>query len=475
MRIKHSDIAIDENNPFLNCKLGREKYAEVLTNIVSSYSDGFVLAINNKWGTGKTTFVKMWQKNLEIKGFQTVYFNAWENDFENNPLTALIGELKLLITNGKDKTGKEKFQNVLKKGSLITKHVAPALIKALLDKHIDTDGLKETLVALSKGLSDVFEKEVEDYAERKENIKEFRKSLSEFIAETVKKKPLIFIVDELDRCRPNYAVSILEQIKHLFSIPNIVFVLSIDKEQLGNAVRGVYGSDRIDSDEYLRRFIDVEYSLPDPPSDIFYQYLYEYFKFDEFFLFGDRGQHLEHRGDKELFLNICNVLFSNNDISLRLQEKMFSLARTALRSYTSLTYVIPELFFLLIYIKLIEEKLYNDLKKKKLSINQVQERFHSIINHIINSENEKRLMRLEAFLLNSYFIHKEGRRYYHMKFSHLEDENKDDEKISLTTIINQKENDFFLNMFEHIRMSNLGSVGLHLIIDRIDLLVNLRD
>ena len=48
MRIKHSEIAIDENNPFLNCKLDREKYAEVLTNIASSYSDGFVLAINNK-------------------------------------------------------------------------------------------------------------------------------------------------------------------------------------------------------------------------------------------------------------------------------------------------------------------------------------------------------------------------------------------------------------------------------------------
>ena len=61
MKIKHLDLTadIDKDNPFNNCKLDRKKYAEVLTNIVSSYSDGFVLAINNKWGTGKTTFVKM--------------------------------------------------------------------------------------------------------------------------------------------------------------------------------------------------------------------------------------------------------------------------------------------------------------------------------------------------------------------------------------------------------------------------------
>ncbi|MBK9250288.1 MAG: hypothetical protein IPM69_19805 [Ignavibacteria bacterium] len=71
MRIKHKDIDIPKETPFLNCKLGREKYAKVLTNIVDTYSDGFVLAINNEWGTGKTTFVKMWQQYLVLNNFKT--------------------------------------------------------------------------------------------------------------------------------------------------------------------------------------------------------------------------------------------------------------------------------------------------------------------------------------------------------------------------------------------------------------------
>src|SRR5690606_19586965 len=78
-----------------------------------------------------------------------------------------------------------------------------------------------------------------------------------------------------DRCRPNYSVKVLECIKHLFSIPNILFVLSIDKMQLQHAINGFYGSDNFDSEEYLRRFIDLEYSLPRPSTDRFITSLYK--------------------------------------------------------------------------------------------------------------------------------------------------------------------------------------------------------
>ena len=80
--IKHYELEIDPDNPFYNCQLDRKKYANVLLDIVSTYNEGFVLAINNKWGTGKTTFIKMWEQELKKNGFQTVMFNAWENDFE---------------------------------------------------------------------------------------------------------------------------------------------------------------------------------------------------------------------------------------------------------------------------------------------------------------------------------------------------------------------------------------------------------
>ena len=74
--------------------------------------------------------------------------------------------------------------------------------------------------------------------------------------------------DELDRCRPSYAVEFLEVAKHLFSVDRIVFVLAVNLDQLAHSVRALYGSD-FDAKGYLRRFVDVDFYLPDPDRDAF--------------------------------------------------------------------------------------------------------------------------------------------------------------------------------------------------------------
>lgn len=98
MNCKLGKLEIPADQPFLNCKLGREKYAEVLKAIITTYKKGFVLAIDGKWGTGKTTFVEMWKAYLELDKFHTLYFNAWENDFISDPLVGLIGELTKIVS-----------------------------------------------------------------------------------------------------------------------------------------------------------------------------------------------------------------------------------------------------------------------------------------------------------------------------------------------------------------------------------------
>ena len=279
MEIKHNDIEISETDPFANCKLGRRSYAKVLTSIVDSFTDGFVLAINNEWGTGKTTFVKMWEQSLKNSGHKTLYFNAWENDFESNPLVAIMSELKSLNPNKNDET----YKSLLKKGSLITKSILPLVAKAIASKYIDSDILLDGIEKITESAADILEEEIDEYAAKKKGLIEFRSELKKYVENNNNSQPLIFIVDELDRCNPKYSVEVLEQIKHFFNVPGIVFVLSIDKKQLGNAVRGFYGSDLINADEYLRRFIDLEYILPSPSENLFSEYLYNYFKFDAFF------------------------------------------------------------------------------------------------------------------------------------------------------------------------------------------------
>ena len=104
------------------------------------------------------------------------------------------------------------------------------------------------------------------YIEAKEAISSFKNALantSEKLSEKHSGKPLIVAIDELDRCRPSYAVELLEIAKHFFSVKNIVFVLTVDKTQLSHAIKAIYGND-FDAIGYLRRFIDLDFRLPDP-------------------------------------------------------------------------------------------------------------------------------------------------------------------------------------------------------------------
>ena len=91
---------------------------------------------------------------------------------------------------------------------------------------------------------------LEKYSEQKATLDDFKKNIQTFVADNAGEHPVIFFVDELDRCNPHYAVAVLERIKHLFEIPNIIFVLAINKKELSNAIQGYYGSSKIDSNEY---------------------------------------------------------------------------------------------------------------------------------------------------------------------------------------------------------------------------------
>jgi len=373
-----------------------------------------------------------------------------------------MGELKTITK----ETNKQHFNKALKSAAKLSKHIVPLAMQAVVDRYINTQLLRDAVVSFTEGAADIFENEVNEYANKKSSIKEFRQSLSEFISKANSRKPLIFFVDELDRCRPNYAVSILEQIKHFFSVPNIVFVLSIDKEQLGNAIRGVYGSDKIDSDEYLRRFIDIEYSLPNPEKGAYYNYLYEYFGFSKFFNSESRKgyQGINYRPE---FLQISEILFDDTSATLRQQEKIFAHARLALQSFRVDEYVVPIIFLLLTYIKLTDENLYNQIKSKSLSLKQLQEKFKAIVESKITKDRERSLMWVEAQLVLYYnnFLYGEHDR------SNIFINGETGKKLLLNSAINSaKENDF-IETFGRIDLNRSGASYLNLghFISKIDL------
>ncbi len=240
---------------------------------------------------GKTTFLRMWHQLLRNQGFHCLLFNAWENDFSDSPLLSLIGELETSLESLKadESVGAKKAVTKVKSiGVGLVKAALPTAIKMATSGIIDLTAIKSE--DLAKLAEDYAQKQLEKYKHDKESIKGFHKQLSEAVTSIAKKSKqpqLIFIIDELDRCRPDYAVQLLEKVKHLFNVPNLIFVLALDTHQLGEAVKSVYGHG-IDTDGYLRRFIDLEYRLPIPDVVQFVQALSRRLGFDV--LFRDRGK-----------------------------------------------------------------------------------------------------------------------------------------------------------------------------------------
>lgn len=246
-------------------------------------------------------------------------------------------------------------------------------------KHYCGEAVAEAAKDVLEVGAEIFKTEVVEYENKRNKLITFKKELSDFIEEAVPNKPLVFIVDELDRCRPDYAVEILERIKHFFSIKGIVFVLSIYKAQLCNAIRGHYGSDLIDAEEYLRRFIDVEYLLPEPDVESYCKYLYEYFGFQPF-LEDIRRQspYSELRDDPDRFLKCAKEIARAKNLSLRQIEKLFVHARLVLSSCTCDHYIFPQSMLMLVYIRSVDPQFYFQITRKQLSVQEIADRIPQI-------------------------------------------------------------------------------------------------
>ena len=97
MQIRSSDLEIPTNDPFENDCLDRRELEPPLTQFVTQAVGPFVLAVDGSWGSGKTTFLKMWQVKLDDAGHFCLYLNAWKTDFVQDPLVAVVGELSIAI------------------------------------------------------------------------------------------------------------------------------------------------------------------------------------------------------------------------------------------------------------------------------------------------------------------------------------------------------------------------------------------
>lgn len=233
---------------------------------------GLVLSLQAPFGSGKSTFSTMWLDDLRTRRKldrhlpRPVTINAWESDFCGDPMIAILSALKIALTDPDSVDQDQKSANALKAAAKDIGNFAIGLANSFVAHTTGIDAVAAGDFAearsrkgdpVSDDLLGVFEKRREALGTLKQTLERI------FGGATVK---AVVVIDELDRCRPDYAIQYLETIKHIFDIRGIAFVLCIDERQLRSAAGVLFGKD-LAFEEYLRKFVHRTVHLPSPSAE----------------------------------------------------------------------------------------------------------------------------------------------------------------------------------------------------------------
>ena len=260
-------------------QLSRKPTGDNLSELVERIEDPLVIALDGAWGSGKSLFLKCWVgEHLKRDGntTQTVYFDAFKHDYLDDPLVALTGAITDRFRRQEDEQQEQDQKRTQK-----LKKTAWAVSKAAgrIGFSVATFGATEILSDLGDEIAKAAGQEARNFLSKEQGNDEakqfwnahhakiaamdaFRIALEDLTkpndGEPIK---LVIVVDELDRCRPDYAISLLKIIKHFFNVECVHFVLGVNLSELQNSVRVRYGSE-VDAATYLQKFYSVILRLP---------------------------------------------------------------------------------------------------------------------------------------------------------------------------------------------------------------------
>lgn len=257
---KDIKIVIDgEEESLCADKLERRKYAEYLYFYLreKGRENNTVINLNAEWGAGKTFFIKRMYSSIK-ESHPCIYIDAWKQDFSDDAFLTLFSSIINQI---------EKYSGVLDVRLIrslssigrFTKGVIPAILSGLVKEYGGIDSISD----ISKTAAELM---LSEHKEKSEAIVKLKKELTFWGNLSFQKgylSPIFIFIDELDRCRPSYAISLLEIVKHIFNIDKFVFVIATDTNQLQHSIKNVYGND-FGANDYLGRFFHRRFSLKAP-------------------------------------------------------------------------------------------------------------------------------------------------------------------------------------------------------------------
>lgn len=246
----------------------RKPLGDSLANLLESTDENLIIGIDSQWGEGKSIFARMFSAHLQkTRETPAIYFDAFENDHQRDPFLAIATEVIDLIKTHSPDLKAEFKSSAIKASKAIARGALRIGIKTLTAGALDDSIIDELGTAddvgneISQGLDQILMERLDEAKADKSSLENFKSTLEKHISKIGNGKPVIFIIDELDRCRPDFSLELIEQIKHLFTVKNLKFILVTNKKQTHAIIKKRYGTD-IDAHLYLQKFIDLWISLP---------------------------------------------------------------------------------------------------------------------------------------------------------------------------------------------------------------------
>lgn len=251
--------------------LNRDKYVERLLKIIQNISEtkkSTCFAINGSWGCGKSFVLDMLEDQLNmIQSEETntdkyfvVRYDSWKYDYYEEPLVAIVATIISLIEEKTklfpDDKDKQELLGMLKATGVALLSIASSAVKEKTGLDFQT-----AFATVSKGGKEggaTYENahKYDVYFGFNKIIEKLKKLLTKLSM----RYTIVFFVDELDRCMPEYAVKVLERIHHLIEKQsNIITVIAIDKAQLSTSIKHLFGFEN--PEKYLEKFINFEIKL----------------------------------------------------------------------------------------------------------------------------------------------------------------------------------------------------------------------
>lgn len=238
----------------------RRPIAENIITLVSNPSLNLSpLVIDGVWGTGKTEFCyKLVNLHRELRpDDQVAYLDAFKVDVGDQPLVALLATILELIPENRAEELKSSAMPVVKFASKVALKAASKWILKQDADEIADEFEEEFVRAAGSVIDSAVESMIEEHREHERTVEALRQVLVGIAEEN----PIIIYIDELDRCRPDFALSMLEAIKHVFDVDNVRFVLIANTRQLLASIKHRYGIEE-QAESYLRKFVRHHLRIP---------------------------------------------------------------------------------------------------------------------------------------------------------------------------------------------------------------------